>query len=60
VLVDKFEDDDQLKESHFIVEPTEHVKETYPLQMASVLVDVNGSPTSKVRVLNPFPTPVSL
>ena len=60
MLVDKFEDDDQLKESHFIVEPTEHVKETYPLQMASVLVDVNGSPTSKVRVYNPFPTPVSL
>ena len=32
----------------------------YPLQMASTLVDINQACTCKVRVLNPFPTAMSI
>ena len=56
VLVDRKETDDYLDAA----EPTQHFKETYPLQMDAVLVNINASPTSKVRGLNPFPTSVSV
>ena len=32
----------------------------YPLQMASTLVDINQDCTCKVRILNPFPTAMSI
>ncbi len=50
VLVDRDETDDGVKQAEFLIEPTQHFKDTYPLQMAAVLVDINGSPTSKIRV----------
>ena len=60
VYVERSEADELNANSNFIIEPTEHFKETYPLQMASVLVDINGSVASKVRVLNPFTTAVTI
>ena len=62
VYVERSEADELNANSNFIIEPTEHFKfkETYPLQMASVLVDINGSVASKVRVLNPFPTAITI
>lgn len=55
VMVDRSEADDSCVRAHYIIEPTAYFKETYPLQMASVLVDVNANPTCKIRLLNPFP-----
>jgi hypothetical protein len=57
VFVERRESDDLSQHCEFLIEPTEHFKETYPLQMAATLVDVNFSPTCKLRLLNPFPTP---
>ena len=59
VLVERTEDDDMLC-GDFIVEATDSFKEGYPLQMAVTLVDINKTPTCKVRVLNPFPSEVKL
>ena len=42
------------------MEPTEHFQAEYPLQMASTLVDINEGCTCKVRMLNPFPTAMSI
>lgn len=60
VFLERQEYDDFSGETDYIVEPTEHFKAEYPLQMASTLVDINQSCTGKVRVLNPFPTSVSI
>ena len=48
------------QKTDFIVEPTQHFCETYPLKMATVLVDINRNPTSKIRLLNPFPYSVDI
>ena len=47
-------------EYDYIIEPTEHFKETYPLQMAPSRTNINNACTGKVRLLNPFPTAVSV
>ena len=60
VYVERREYDDFSCESEYIIEPTEHFREVYPLQMASTLVDINHSCTCKVRILNPFPTAISI
>ena len=60
VYVEREEDDDEVSDSEYLIEPTEHFQETYPLQMAATLVDINNGATSKVRVLNPFPTAMSI
>ena len=60
VYLERHEYDDFSSEKDFIVEPTEHFQAEYPLQMASTLVDINQACTGKVRVLNPFPTAVSI
>ena len=60
VYVERKEFDDFTSESEYIIEPTEHFKEEYPLQMAAAIVDINQGCTSKVRLLNPFPTEVSI
>ena len=41
VYVERKEFDDFTSESEYIIEPTEHFKEEYPLQMAATLVDIN-------------------
>ena len=60
VYVERREYDDFSCESEYIIEPTEHFREEYPLQMASTLVDINHSCTFKVRILNPFSTAISI
>lgn len=60
VYVERQEYDDFSSETDYIIEPTTHFKETYPLQMASTLVDINKACSCKVRVLNPFPTAMSI
>ena len=59
VYIDRYVDDDR-QTAHFLVEPSHSFQERYPLRMASTLVDLNGGPTCKVRVLNPLPTTVKL
>jgi len=56
VMVDRLESDDLMQDTEFIIEATNHFKETYPMHMASVLVDINTAPTCKIRILNHFPT----
>ena len=60
VYVERKEYDDLCKNSNYVIEPTDNFCERYPLQMANVLVDINREVTSKVRVLNPFPTSASI
>ena len=60
VYVERQEYDDFSSEKEYVVEPTEHFQAEYPLQMTSTLVDINRACTCKVRVLNPFPTAMSI
>ena len=60
VYIERLECDDDDGRADYVVEPTEYFKETYPLQMASTLVNLNQSPTCVVRILNPFPSEVKL
>lgn len=60
VFVERNDSDDFLSENNCLVEETEHFRETYPLKMASTLVDINKGCTCKIRLLNPFPTAVSI
>ena len=60
VYVERREYDDFSCVNEHIIEPTEHFRKEYPLQMASTLVDINKNCTCKIRLLNPFPTAVSI
>lgn len=60
VYIEREEYDDFSAEQDYIIEPTEHFRTTYPLQMAPSLANINESCTGKVRLLNPFPTAVSI
>ena len=60
VYVERKEYDDFSSETEYIIEPTRHFQEEYPLQMASTLVDINDGCTCKVGILNPYPTAMSL
>ena len=60
VYVDRYEYDEFSTETDWLIEPTEHFTETYPLRMAATLVDINQGCTCKVRILNPFSTDVSI
>ena len=59
-FVERYESDDSLLNSDFIVEPSQNFKENLPLVMAPCLVDINYAPTVKVRIMNPFPTNASI
>ena len=60
VFVERQEYDDFSSEQDYLIEPTDHFKETYPLQMAPSLANIGRSCSRKVRLLNPFPTAVSI
>ena len=60
VFIERKEYDDFSAEADYVIEPTEHFKETYPLQMAPSLSNINSACTGKVRLLNSFPTAVSI
>ena len=44
----------------YMVQSTEHFKAEYPLQMANTLVNINEACNTKVKILNHFPTTVSI
>ena len=60
VYIERLEYDDFSSEKEYVVEPTDHFQAEYPLQMASTLVDITRACTCKVRMLNPFPTAMSI
>ena len=60
VYIEREDTDDICKQSEYLVEPTQHFKDKYNLVMATTLVDINKSPTCKVRVLNPLPVETTL
>ena len=60
VFIERKDHDDFSAETDYIIKPTAHFRETYPLQMAPSLTNINNACTSKVRLLNPFPTAVSI
>jgi hypothetical protein len=59
VFIDRSEVDQTLPHQIFCVEPSEHFNR-FPLLMASCLVDLENKVASKVRVLNPLKTEISL
>ena len=60
VYIERKEADELNSINEFIIEPSENFREAYPLHMAATLVDNKMNVTNKVRLLNPFPTTVSL
>ena len=60
VYIERREYDDFSSEKEYVVEPIEHFQAEYQLQMATTLVDINKVCTCKVRVLNRFPTAMSI
>ena len=60
VEVERHEYDDFSREKDFLVEPSEHFQEEYPLHMPSTLVNINRTSTCKVRLVNPFQTEMSI
>ena len=60
VFIDRTEDDDLLTNTTVLIEPSDNFKEKFPLVMAASLADINGAPTAKVRVMNPFKYDVSI
>ena len=59
VFIERCEADEE-EASEFVIEPTEQFRGRYPLQMAATVVNINGGPTCKVRVMNPFSSEVEL
>ena len=60
VSVERYEYDELLAETGWLIEPTDNFSETYPLRMASTRVDINQNKACKVKILNPYSTGVSL
>ena len=60
VVVERDEYDDFSRENDFLVEPSEHFQEKYPLHMPFTLVNINRTSTCKVRLVNPFQTEISI
>ena len=60
LYLERNDSDDFLSENNCLLEETEHFRETYPLKMARTLVDINKGCTCEFRLLNPFPTAVSI
>ena len=60
VYIERREYDDFSSEKEYVLEPKDHFQAEYPLHMSSTLVDINRACTCKVRMLNPFPTAMSI
>ena len=60
VFIEREEEDDYDSDNSYVVAPNETFTENYQLLMASTLVDINQSPTCKVRILNPHHSEVTL
>ena len=60
VFVERYEEDDLIQNYEVIIQPTVSFMEKYPLMLANCLVNINSTPTVKVRVMNPFSKSVRL
>lgn len=60
VFIERSEEDDFDPDHNYIVAPTDNFTENYHLLMATTLVDINTSPTCKVRILNPHHSEITL
>ena len=60
VFIERFSEDDHTMNNDVLVEPCDGFTDRYPLVMASTVVDMDSSPTQKVRLLNPSSDPVSI
>ena len=60
VFIERFPEDDHSRNNDILVEPCDQFSDRYPLVMASTVVDIDSSPTQKVRLLNPSSDPVSI
>ena len=60
VFIERFPEDDCERNGDMVVEPCDGFTERYPRVMANTVVDMNSSPTQKVRLLNPSSLPVSI
>ncbi len=60
VFIERMEEDDLNQKADYLVEPTNHFKESYHLLMAATLVDINKTTTCKLRLLTPFSSEVVL
>ena len=54
VFIEQFSEDDHTMNNDVLVEPCDGFTDRYPLVMASTAVDMDSSPTQKVRILNPI------
>lgn len=59
-FIDRFEIDKSVFDYIFCIEPSEDFNNRFPLLMASCLTDLSNKVTTKVRVMNPFKTDVSI
>ncbi|KAL3858805.1 hypothetical protein ACJMK2_009058 [Sinanodonta woodiana] len=60
VFVDKREEDGIATQHEFLIEPSENFMDKYSLIVAPAIVDTKDKVTQKLRVLNPYPTSVSI
>lgn len=60
VFIDRFETDKNVSHYIFCIEPSEDFNNRFPLLMASCLTDLSNKVTTKVRVMNPIKTDVSI
>lgn len=59
-FIDRFEIDKNLFHYIFCIEPSEDFNNRFPLLMASCLTDLSNKVTTKIRVMNPYKTDVSI
>ncbi|KAL3871854.1 hypothetical protein ACJMK2_039826 [Sinanodonta woodiana] len=60
-FVDRREEDEIAKQHDFLIEPSENCMDKYSLiVVAHAIVDTKDKVTQKLRVLNPYPTSVSI
>ena len=58
--VERQDNDEFSSEAEYLVEPTKHFQNDYPLHMTTTVVDADPDGSCKVRIVNPFPTAVSI
>ena len=60
VFTERFSEDDHTMNNDVLVKPCDGFTDRYPLLMASIVVDMDSSPTEKVGLLSPNSDPVSI
>lgn len=60
VFIDRYEDDQNLTNNVFCVEPSEDFNNRFSLMMASCVIDLKDQVSTNIRVMNPFKMDVCL